>query len=278
MVGQGVIDEALARRLVLHEARVQQGPGRELRDLGDAWLLHDPFDAEPFWNRLLAPAWPEEATGFDRRLDEAITLFATLGRMPHIRPLPLGSRPGDFSARLFASGFLALGTDRRMALLDSRPSLELAERGPVVPGARIVRSPHAAAGLDRFATAVSLVLTESFSVERRRVAALEADAIGCGGRPECEMVLLEVHGEPVAAARRVTIEGGTYLSSIGTRPAWQGQGHAALVTATAVADALAAGSVFVHLAVEVDNDRATRLYERLGFAIVGEPVPDLLLA
>jgi ribosomal protein S18 acetylase RimI-like enzyme len=278
VVGQVSIDEALARRLVLHEARVQQAPGRELRDLGDAWLLHDPFDAEPFWNRLLAPAWPSATGAFDRRLDQAITLFATLGRMPHIRPLPLGSQPADFSARLVASGFLTLGTDRRMVLVDPRPSLDLANRGPTVPGARIVRPPHAPEGLDEFAAAVSLVLAESFSVERRRVAALEADAIGCGGRPGCEMVLLEVHGEPVAAARRVTVDGGTYLSSIGTRPGWQGQGHAALVTATAVADALAGGSVFVHLAVEVENQRATRLYERLGFAVVGEPVPDLLLA
>jgi len=278
VVDQVAIDDALARRLVLHEARVQQAPGRELRDLGDAWLLHDPFDAEPFWNRLVAPVWPDQPALFDRRLDEAITLFATLGRMPHIRPLPLGNRPPDFNARLLAAGFLALGTDRRMVLVDARPSLELADRGPVVPGARIRRSPHDPPTLDQFATAVSLVLAESFSVERRRIAALEADAIGCAGRPECGMILLEVHGEPVAAARRVTIEGGTYLSSIGTRPGWQGQGHGTLVTATAVADALAAGSVFVHLAVEVENQRATRLYERLGFALVGEPVPDLLLA
>ena len=146
-----------------------------------------------------------------------------------------------------------------MVLVDARPSLELAQRGPTVPGARVVRSPRAI-GLDQFAAAVSLVLAESFSVERRRVAALEADAIGCGSRPECARVLVEVHGEPVAAVRRVTVDGGTYLSSIGTRPSWQGQGHAALVTATAVADALAAGSAFVHLAVEVENERATRLY------------------
>jgi ribosomal protein S18 acetylase RimI-like enzyme len=278
MVGRQLIDASLARRLTLHEARVQQAPGRELRDLGDAWLLHDPFDAEPFWNRILAPAWPEEPADFDRRLDEAITLFATLGRMPHIRPLPLGSRPTDLGARLVAAGFLALGTDRRMVLVDPRPSEALAQRGSGVPGAAIVRSPGAAPGLDQFAAAVSLVLAESFSVERRRMAALEADAIGCASRPECGMILLEVHGEPVAAARRVTIDGDTYLSSIGTRPAWRGRGHGVLVTATAVSDALAAGSTFVHLAVEVENERATRLYERLGFAVVGDPVPDLLLA
>ena len=272
------MDVALARRLVLHEARVQQAPGRELRDLGDGWLLHDPFDAEPFWNRLLALAWPEEAAAFDRRLDEAITLFATLGRMPHVRPLPLGNRPADLGARLAAAGFLALGTDRRMVLVDPGPCLALAERGPTVPGSAILRSPNRAAGLDHFAAGFSFVLAESFSVERRRMAALEADAIGCGTRPECGMVLLEVHGEPVAAARRVTVDGGTYLSSIGTRPAWQGQGHGSLVTATAVADALAAGSTFVHLGVEVENRRATDLYQRLGFVVIGEPVPDLLLA
>ena len=49
-------------------------------------------------------------------------------------------------------------------------------------------------------------------------------------------------------------------------------------SAVLVADALAGGSAFVHLAVEVENQRATRLCERLGFAVVGEPVPDLLLA
>ncbi|MEZ0240099.1 MAG: GNAT family N-acetyltransferase [Chloroflexota bacterium] len=278
MVGRLPIDAALAWRLTLHEARVQQAPGRELRDLGDVWLLHDPFDAEPFWNRLVAPVWPERPVEFDRRLDQAITHFATLGRMPHIRPLPLGGRPADLGARLAGAGFLTLGTDRRMVLVDPRPCEALVRRGPTAPGAAIVHSPGTATGLDQFAAAVSLVLAESFSVERRRIAALEADAIGCASRPECGMILLEVHGEPAAAARRVTIDGGTYLSSIGTRPGWRGQGHGGLVTATAVSDALAAGSTFVHLAVEVENERATRLYERLGFAVVGQPVPDLLLA
>ena len=33
----------------------------------------------------------------------------------------------------------------------------------------------------------------------------------------------------------------------------------------------------MHLSVEVDNDAGRRLYESLGFAVVGEPAPDLLL-
>ncbi|HSO28322.1 MAG TPA: hypothetical protein VLS28_00325, partial [Candidatus Sulfomarinibacteraceae bacterium] len=73
---------ALARRLARHEAAVHAGGGRELRELTDAVLLHDPTDAEPFWNRIAAPAWPEASSAFDRRLDEAVTLFATLGRLP----------------------------------------------------------------------------------------------------------------------------------------------------------------------------------------------------
>src|SRR6185369_10610367 len=82
VAGDRIFDPDLARRLVLHEARAQQTPARELRDLGDGWLLHDPSDAEPFWNRLIAPRWPEDSAGFDRRLDEVITLFASLARLP----------------------------------------------------------------------------------------------------------------------------------------------------------------------------------------------------
>ena len=37
-------------------------PGRELRDLGDAILLDDPNDPEPFWNRIEAIRWPAEPT------------------------------------------------------------------------------------------------------------------------------------------------------------------------------------------------------------------------
>ena len=39
---------------------------------GDALLLHDPQDSEPFWNRLQAVRWPEDPDAFDaERWDEA---------------------------------------------------------------------------------------------------------------------------------------------------------------------------------------------------------------
>jgi len=96
-------------------------------------------------------------------------------------------------------------------------------------------------------------------------------------RAGCAVVLVFVDGSPAAIARRATTADGSYLSSIGTRPAFRGRGLGALVTALAVQDAAAASGPLVHLAVEIDNVRAIRLYERLGFSILGEPAPDLLL-
>ena len=118
MAGDPIQDPELARRLVLHEARAQQTPARELRDLGDGWLFHDPNDPEPFWNRVIAPIWPSEHAAFDRRLDEMIMLFATLGRLPHVRPLPVGGAPADLAGRLVRAGFETLGADRRMVLAE----------------------------------------------------------------------------------------------------------------------------------------------------------------
>ena len=56
------IDPATMRRLILHETQVHAMPGRDVRDLGDAILLHDPIDPEPFWNRLAAIRWPADPT------------------------------------------------------------------------------------------------------------------------------------------------------------------------------------------------------------------------
>jgi ribosomal protein S18 acetylase RimI-like enzyme len=291
--GVRLYDPDLARRLVVHEARAQQTPARELRDLGDGWLFHDPNDAEPFWNRLIAPTWPSDTAGFERRLDQIVTLFATIGRVPHIRPLPLGSEPADMARRLAKAGFETLGADRRMVLVDVAGVGDLVAaaqarvdasfgRSSVTVSHRAVNGEPLPSGCRwgdrrRWAVDASLVLADAFGVDADRRLALESDVLACVSRPGCAVLLLSVDGEPAAIARRATTEDGSYLSSIGTRPAFRGGGLGALATALAVRDAVAAGNDVVHLAVEVDNEPAVRLYERLGFAVVGEPAPDMLL-
>jgi len=292
VAGDRIFDSDLARRLVLHEARAQQTPARELRDLGDGWLLHDPSDAEPFWNRLIAPRWPSDTAAFDRRLDEVITLFATLARLPHVRPLPVGCEPPDIVARLLAAGFVSMGADRRMLLLQPErvAALRAAAEARVVAafGSRAVAISRqdlssSPAGdrrwgeRRRWADDAALVLAEAFGVEAIRRMALEHDVLACVSRPGCAMLLLRVDGEPAAIARRATNEEGSYLSSIGTRPAFRRRGLGALATLVALEDALAHGGSTIHLAVEADNEAGRRLYQGLGFALVGEPAPDLLL-
>ena len=273
----------LGRRIMVHEAEVQRAGGRELRDLGDGWLLHDPADAEPFWNRLVAPSWPAAPLAFERRLDEVMTLFATLDRVPHIRPSPIGSEPSDLRDRLVANGFEQVGEDLRMVLRDPGPCREIAERfaAPPVSRIRVARHPGTASGPPRlWASDASLVLAEAFDVDPYRRSALETDLLACAVRSDCSILILFDGDEPVATARRTTQGAGAYLSSIGTRPGWRGRGHGSLATALAVADSLRAiegrAGSFVHLAVDVRNQVAKRLYEHLGFEVVGSPVPDLL--
>lgn len=291
--GVRIGDPELARRLVLHEARVQQAPTRELRDLGDAFLLHDTNDAEPFWNRVIAPRWPEEPAAFDRRLDEVITLFATIDRLPHVRPLPLGGEPPDLPRRLQAAGFEWLGADRRMLLVEPERAAErLAAAEARVAAAfgreRVTVTRHRG-GADptgertrwaerrRWAREASLVLEDAFGVDPGRRVALENDVLACVARPGCSILLIRIDGEPAAIARRAATGDGSYLSSIGTRPAFRRLGLGALATSLVVVDALEVGSPVVHLSVQVDNDAGLRLYESLGFAVIGEPAPDLLL-
>jgi ribosomal protein S18 acetylase RimI-like enzyme len=296
VAGVRILDPDLAHRLVLHEARAQQTPARELRDLGDGWLFHDPSDAEPFWNRLIAPRWPTEAAAFDRRLDEVITLFSTLGRLPHVRPLPVGGTPADIGARLARAGFETMGADLRMVLMHHGDTEALVaaltqrversfggtsavgvSRREWVGGAGRAPGGRQWAERRRWAVDASLVLADAFGVDANRRVALEHDVLACVSRPGCAVVVVAVDGIPAAIARRATTDTGSYLSSIGTRPAFRGRGLGALATALAVRDALAAGSEVIHLAVEAENDDALRLYERLGFATVGGAAPDLLL-
>ena len=291
--GVRIDDPELARRLVLHEARAQQAPSRELRDLGDAWLLHDTNDAEPFWNRVIAPRWPAEPAAFDRRIDEVITLFATIDRLPHVRPLPLGGEPVDLARRLQSAGFEWLGADRRMVLVEperagQRVAAAEARAAAAFGGERVTVTRHGHdlappgerqrwAERRRSATAASLVLEDAFGVDPGRRVALENDVLACVSRQGCSIVLIRVDGEPAAIARRAETRDGSYLSSIGTRPRFRRRGLGTLATTLVVGDALEVASPVVHLSVEVDNDPGRLLYESLGFAVIGAPAPDLLL-
>jgi ribosomal protein S18 acetylase RimI-like enzyme len=268
-----VIDGDLARRLAVHEAAVHARGGRELRDIGDAHLLHDPGDPEPFWNRVAAPSWPDDGRAFDRRLDEITTLFATLGRLPHVRTLPMGGRPADLERRLVEAGFRAVGRDRAMVLTDTGPIFALARTLAGRPGLRVeaIGTGAATRAMD-----AARVLVEAFNVESDRIPALAAESLAAARRAGGASLLLLDDGRPVAAARRVTLDGATYLSSIGTIPAFRGRGYASLLTAEASRQAIEEGTRLVHLLADAEMDSAARLYARLGFEPVGGPIADLM--
>ena len=259
-----------------HETRVHAIPGRQVRDLGDAVLLHDPLDREPFWNRVAAIRWPNDGRAFDRRLDETIMLFATLDRQPHLWPRPILREPPDIVERLAAAGFDDVGAGRIMVL--DRPDV-LAGRGGATDRAVGIERLHELAAPHARAVAadVALVLVEAFEAEPERQASIEAETRAWLDHPDLHVCLARVDGEPAAVAKRATFDGATYLSSIGTRPAFRGRGLGGLVTAVAAADGIAAGSRWTHLGVYSRNEEARRVYGRLGFAPVGGDVPDLIM-
>lgn len=260
-----------------HEGRVHAMPGRELRDLGDAILVHDPIDREPFWNRMAGIRWPDDPAAFDRRLTEAIALFASLDRIPHVWPRPILNQPADLAARLLANGWEDAGGGTFMVLVE--PERTLAAAREALDADVTVERVHLPAGeaARRAAADLSQILAESFEVEPGRRAAIELETLATWERPEIHACIVRVGGEPAAAAKRTTFDGASYLSSIGTRPAFRGRGLGRIATSLVTADALAAGSRWVHLGVFADNDPAIRLYRNLGFDMVGPPAPDLLL-
>jgi ribosomal protein S18 acetylase RimI-like enzyme len=270
------VDADVLRFLERHEARVHAHPGREIRELGDSIMLFDPLDREPFWNRVNAIRWPSDTASFDQRVDEIITLFATLDRLPHIWPRPAFNEPADIVERLLATGFEDVGGGHFMLLVDPSTVMSLVEE-PMPRSLSVERlnqlDPTArAAG----AKAVSLILAEAFAVPERRES-IEAETVSMFDAPGLHSCLIRVDGEPAAAAKRSTFDGASYLSSIGTRPAFRGRGLGRLVTAVVAADAIAAGSQWTYLGVFAENATAIRLYEGLGFESLGGPSPDLIL-
>lgn len=258
------------RRLELHEAHAHAHGGREVRDLGDAILLTDPGEPDPFLNRLSGLRLPGAARACDARLTELYALFASLARRPHLWAWPGVSTPPDLGSRLAADGFVDLGGTFTM-VLDERPV-----PGALARSARVERLSTAGERAREVVVGAARVMVEAFGAVAGSADHVADDLARAPG-PAWDVCLLSVDEEPVAAGRRYTAAGMTHLSSIGTRPAWWGRGFAAAVTAALVDDGQRAGGGLVHLGVEARNGRALRLYERLGFAVVGERIADLLL-
>jgi hypothetical protein len=271
------LDEATMRRLLLHEARVHAIPGRDLRDLGDAILLHDPVEREPFWNRLEGLRWPEDPAAFDRRLTETLVLFASIGRTPHIWATPIHDSPADLVARLESNGFRDMGMGNVMMLVDSEPA-RLSATQPYPDGVTIERL-VGVEGRDAVAAASAIVevLIDAFEVDPERRQAIEDETVASLGHPWFTHYLIRADGEPATVARRATFEGVTYLSSIGTAGWARGRGLGTIVTRMAAAEGLADGSAFVYLGVFADNADAIGVYQRSGFQQVGSSCPDMLL-
>jgi ribosomal protein S18 acetylase RimI-like enzyme len=276
------VDLAASRFLAWHETTAHSLVGREVRDLGDVYMLHDARDREPYWNRLAGFAWPADPAAFDRRLAEALALFAVIDRIPHAWPLPGLDEPADLVARLLANGFEDHGTGILMVL--DPPTWT--ERAAGIER-RTAESPEAVSlehvevpddGVrPTLAADISSILVESFDVEPARRGVVAGETATLLGRPECHVCLVRIDGEPAAAVRRSTFAGGSYLSSIATRPAFRGRGLGRLVTVSAIRESLAARSTWTYLGVFSDNAVARRLYEDLGFVAIGAPSPDLLL-
>jgi ribosomal protein S18 acetylase RimI-like enzyme len=273
-----LLDAAEARWLAWHEACSHGLVGREVRDLGDGVLLHDPVDHEPFWNRIAGIAWPREAKAFDRRLAEIFSLFSSLDRVPHLWPMPGFDEPDDLVARLLSHGFEDMGAGLLMAFDPDGPEPAAAATigsGPALTIERLHRTAGPAA--EDAARAIALVLGESFGVEPDRVGAIEQETLVLLGRDEFHACLVRIDGEPAATARRTTFAGASYLSSIGARPQFRGRGLGRLVSEAVLRDAIDAGSRWTYLGVFAENAVARRMYEGLGFVALSGPGPDLLL-
>lgn len=277
---------AVVWALERHEAEAHAIGGRELVDQGDALALIDPADADPFWNRMASVRWPADPGAFDRRLGDAITFFATRNRRAHIWPTVTGDEPPDLVARLVANGFVDAGCGLLMVRETGAPL-------PDPPRPESVALEIVRAGAPRRVLAeVARVLTDAFASHAEGDAledlrndtpiealseAVTADVGRVVGDPRVVFVLARVDGTPAAAAKVTGGSGLVYLSSIGTRPAFRGRGLGALVTRAAIIEGRTGGASLAYLGVFEANVRAVNLYARLGFALVGRPVPDLLL-
>jgi ribosomal protein S18 acetylase RimI-like enzyme len=272
------VDAAVIRRLLRHEAEVHAIPGRILRDLGDALLLHDPLEQEPFWNRVEAIQWPDDPTAFDRRLAEIGVLFATIARQPHFWTVPPHDQPADLIPRLFANGFEDVGDGLLLVAQDGEPAHAALRATPLdahttLERLRSVTGPAA----EELADGITSFLLAAFDVDHARRPGVIAETMSSLADPRFMHYLIRRDGVPVAVARRATFDGISYLSSIGTLETVRGSGLGRHVTAAAMVDGLDEGSEWIHLGVFAENVPARQLYESLGFRMAALPGPDMIL-
>jgi ribosomal protein S18 acetylase RimI-like enzyme len=272
------VDAEVVRRLLRHEAEVHAIPGRTLRDLGDALLLYDPVEPEPFWNRVEAIQWPDDPTGFDRRLAEIGVLFASIGRQPHFWTLPPHDEPADLIGRLIANGFEDVGDGLLLVARDGEAARAALRRTPLDARTTLERLRGVTGpGVEPLAEAITSVLLAAFDVDDVRRAGVVAETVSSLADPRFMHYLVRRDGAPVAVARRATFDGISYLSSIGTLESVRGSGLGRHVTASAMVDGLHEGSEWIHLGVFAENAPARRLYESLGFSMAALPGPDMIL-
>ncbi len=270
----GLSPETL-RFLEVHPARAISIPGRAWRDFGDSVMLFSASEKEPFFNRLTAVRWPEDPGEFDARLTQAIELFEALDRKPYFWLIPELSTPADVVARLATNGFVDQGGGYDMVLLrdpDGRPEVAL-------PAGAVLEHWNNPSEADRpaLAEALALVISESFHIPDVRRANLVAEIGLTLQQPYFHAYVIRINGEAVATGERYSFDGASYISSIGTRPAWRGRGLGEIVTRALARDSITAGLDLVYLGVYADNGRAIRLYERLGFGVLGARSSDMLL-
>jgi ribosomal protein S18 acetylase RimI-like enzyme len=264
------------RFLEAHQARAVAIPGRGWRDLGDSVMLYSASERDPFFNRLVAVRWPSEPEAFDARLREACQLFDSLGRWPHVWAIPGLSEPEDLVARLVARGFVDQGGGYDMVLV-REPAIS---KPAALPSGTVLHRWNGSAReqIPGRAAALASVIAEAFDIPSFRRSSLEREISLTLEGPDFHAYLITAAGEPVATGQRFTFDGASYLSSIGTRKAWQGRGLGREITRQLAADSLAEGVEIVYLGVYADNARAIGLYERLGFARLGGKSADMLLS
>ena len=269
------IDDTTMRALERHETRAHAIPSREVRDLGHAVVLHDPRDADPFWNRMASVRWPDDEEGFDGRLAEALALFAVLGRRPHVWPSPAHSRPVDLAARLERHGFGAFGAGHVMVLEDpaGSPPVRATEPGRGVT-LHAIRTPADAGATD--CDELGLVLAESFGAPP---VARSSWPRTCGSpwtTPGSCWCWCGWTASPPRAPRRRRSTGTATSRRSGRGAPSGGVGWPAWRPGMRWRSPGPREKGRAYLGVFSDNEPALRLYTRLGFASVGES-PDMLL-